>query len=89
MELRFDEVFGEMNIEQLFEKIVKIIFGQFVKEVIGSALKAILPLKFPIKPNSNVVREVKSKATFWFWLNPLDWKIPQLVRSQPSADISK
>ena len=38
MELRFYKVFGEINIEQLFEKIVKIIFGRFVKEVIGSAL---------------------------------------------------
>ena len=31
MDLKFDEVFGEMNIAQLFEKIVKIIFGRFVK----------------------------------------------------------
>ncbi len=38
MELRFYKVFGEINIEQLFEKIVKILFGRFEKEVIGSVL---------------------------------------------------
>ncbi len=31
-----------MNIEQLFEKNVKIIVGRFVKEVIGSAIKHLL-----------------------------------------------
>ncbi len=39
MELRFDEEFSEMNIEQHFEKIVEIKFRRFVKEVFGSALK--------------------------------------------------
>ena len=38
MELRFDEEFSEMNIEQHFEKIVEIKFRRFVKEVFGSAL---------------------------------------------------
>ena len=38
MELRFDEVFGEINIEHPFEKNVKITFVRFVKEVIGSVL---------------------------------------------------